>query len=45
MKQKKNLSKTPIKDEVKSNEICYHPPKDRVRTHRGFHCNRCGKRF
>jgi hypothetical protein len=24
---------------------CYHRAGDRVLTHRGFHCNRCGKMF
>lgn len=25
--------------------ICIHPPQNRVKTHRGFHCGDCGKRF
>ena len=30
---------------VLTDEVCYHRPQDRVRTHRGYHCNKCGKRF
>lgn len=26
-------------------EQCYHLPKDRIRSHRGFHCGKCGKRL
>jgi hypothetical protein len=25
--------------------VCYHPQSKRVRTHRGYHCDDCGKRF
>ncbi len=28
-----------------SDSQCYHPWPSRVRTHRGFHCGDCGKRF
>jgi hypothetical protein len=30
---------------VLEDEICFHRTQDRVRTHRGYHCNNCGKRF
>ena len=26
-------------------KVCYHLPKDRIRTHRGYHCGNCGKRL
>lgn len=26
-------------------EVCYHRIRDRVRTHKGYHCGNCGKRF
>jgi len=28
-----------------TNDICYHLLRDRVLTHRGYHCGKCGKRF
>jgi len=30
---------------VLADEVCFHSTQDRVRTHRGYHCNNCGKRF
>lgn len=33
------------KKKKKEEDFCLHPPAMRVRTHRGFHCSACGKRF
>jgi len=32
-------------DTVLATDVCYHLLRDRVRTHRGYHCGNCGKRF
>ncbi len=52
---KKLIGKKPIEstkevNKISSNtmladEVCYHRTQHRVRTHRGYHCNNCGKRF
>ena len=52
---KKLFDKKPIKsteevNKISSNtmladEVCFHRTQDRVQTHRGYHCNNCGKRF
>jgi hypothetical protein len=47
---KKPIESTQEVNKISSNtmladEVCYHRTQDRVRTHRGHHCNNCGKRF
>lgn len=32
-------------DAVLATDACLHPMQSRVRTHRGYHCGDCGKRF
>ena len=43
MKLSKNTSKSNTAKD--SNNLCYHPLNKRVRTHRGYHCGICGKKF
>lgn len=39
------LSEKLWESDVVESEVCIHRMQDRVRTHRGAHCNNCGKRF
>lgn len=32
-------------DKRKAEDVCYHSFQDRVRTHRGYHCGKCGKKM
>jgi len=42
----KKITETATVDSIVSvDDVCYHRIQDRVRTHRGYHCNKCGKRL
>lgn len=45
LKFKKSTKTAIVGNTVLADEVCFHRTQYRVRTHRGFHCNNCGKRF